>query len=70
MDAHVPVPTIMALGRWRSLAWHAYAMQSVEDLRQAQTDMWCPTTDTVVTTVRVGDHHPATVFADHDLPVI
>jgi hypothetical protein len=64
LDACIPVPTIMAMGRWRSIAWHQYTSQSVTDLRRAQAAMWRPIEDGHSHSVlRVGDHQPASIFA-------
>jgi hypothetical protein len=40
LDAGVPVSTIMALGRWRSLAWESYAVLSTHDIKSAVVAMW------------------------------
>jgi hypothetical protein len=65
LDANVPVPIIMALGRWRSIAWENYLMQTAEELRTAQLAMWRPQFS-VATTLQVGDLVPNNVFADAD----
>jgi hypothetical protein len=65
LDACVPVPIIMALGRWRSIAWENYLMQSVDDLKRAQLAMWGPP-KAVATTLRVGDLVPIDVFVGAD----
>ena len=39
-DAGIAGPVIMALGRWRSLAWAAYALYDVKDLQHAASRMW------------------------------
>ena len=39
-DAGLAGPVIMALGRWKSLAWAAYALYDIRDLRSAATSMW------------------------------
>ena len=65
LDASVPVPIIMALGRWRSIAWVSYLMQTTGDLKGAQLAMWSPL-KAVATTLRVGDLVPNNVFADTD----
>jgi hypothetical protein len=65
LDACVPVPIIMTLGRWRSIAWENYLMQSVDDLKRAQLAMWGPP-KAVATTLRVGDLVPIDVFVGAD----
>jgi hypothetical protein len=40
LDAGIPVSTIMALGRWRSLAWERYTVLSTHDIRSAMVAMW------------------------------
>jgi hypothetical protein len=69
LDARVPVPIIMALGRWRSIAWESYLMQTTADLKGAQLAMWSPL-QTVATTLRVGDLVPNDVFADADADAV
>ena len=69
LDARVPVPIIMALGRWRSIAWESYLMQTTADLKGAQLAMWSPL-QTVATTLRVGDLVPNDVFADADVDAV
>jgi hypothetical protein len=39
-DAGIAGPVIMAMGRWRSLAWAAYALYDIKDLQQAASRMW------------------------------
>ncbi len=39
-NAGLPGPLIMALGRWRSIAWGAYVAYSVSDLESAAQQMW------------------------------
>ncbi len=34
------VSTIMALGRWRSLAWETYTVLSTNDMRSTMVAMW------------------------------
>ena len=65
LDASVPVPIIMALGRWRSIAWVSYLMQTTGDLKGAQLAMLRPQIS-VATTLQVGDLVPNNVFADAD----
>ena len=64
LDAGVPVPVIMMLGRWRSLAWENYYMQTKEDIRAAQLAMWRFSSTT--TPLKVGDLVPNSVFASID----
>jgi hypothetical protein len=39
-DAGIAGPVIMALGRWRSMAWAAYTLYDTRDLQQAAYRMW------------------------------
>jgi hypothetical protein len=64
LDAGVPVPVIMMLGRWRSLAWENYYMQTKGDIRAAQLAMWRFSSTT--TPLKVGDLVPNSVFASID----
>ena len=63
LDANIPVPTIMDLGRWRSLAWEKYALISNQDKARAMASMW--SSSPYVLPSRVGSTWPAQVFADH-----
>ena len=74
MDAGVSVPMIMMLGRWRSIAWQSYFMQTKEDIRLAQAAIWRPTLSTPAP-CRVGDLVPSSVFQaiddrEHALPQV
>ena len=40
LDAKIDAPTIKALGRWRSVAWESYAMNSISSLQEATARMW------------------------------
>jgi len=40
LDAGISGPMIMAMGRWRSLAWESYMLQNTEDLQRAMQAMW------------------------------
>ena len=65
IDAGVSVPMIMVLGRWRSIAWESYFMQTKDDIRSAQVSMWRSEV-TKSTPLRVGDLVPNAVFAAID----
>jgi hypothetical protein len=71
LDAQVPVPMIMMLGRWKSIAWDNYYMQTRDDIQRAQMAMWRPSPSaSPATSLRVGDLVPNAVFAsvDDDVP--
>ena len=59
IDAGVSVPIIMVLGRWRSIAWESYYMQTKADLRSAQASMWRPVASGLAppAALRVGNLH-------------
>jgi hypothetical protein len=59
LDAHIPVSTIMALGRWRSLAWENYTVLTTFDIRTAMAAMW-----KLPVSAPVGVLVPADVFAE------
>jgi hypothetical protein len=42
LDAGVPEPYIMAMGRWKSQAWINYVVDRGLDLRQTAHAMWAP----------------------------
>jgi hypothetical protein len=64
LDANVPVPVIMDLGRWRSMAWERYALISSQDKANAMASMWSSSPYSLPS--RVGSTCPALVFAAHD----
>jgi hypothetical protein len=40
MDAGISQPLIMAMGRWRSLAWDNYVLHNASDLQSSMEAMW------------------------------
>ena len=64
LDANVPVPVIMELGRWRSMAWERYALITTRDKASAMASMWSSTPHVLPS--RVGSTCPALVFASQD----
>ena len=64
LDANVPVPVIMEMGRWRSMAWERYALITDTDKSKAMASMWSLPP---VHPSRVGSTCPALAFAAHDL---
>lgn len=40
LDANISGPMIMALGRWRSMAWESYMLQNTNDLQMSMQAMW------------------------------
>ena len=40
LDANISGPMIMALGRWRSIAWESYMLQNTSDLQRSMQAMW------------------------------
>ena len=65
MDAGVKEAVIMAMGRWRSVAWHNYIMSDVGDLLRASQAMSAARTPTPITSFLVGDS-PARMCAIAD----
>ena len=66
LDANIPAPIIMAMGRWRSIAWESYVLHDTNDLQLAMQSMWkvaskAPTTSPAM---RVGNLVPAVVLTD------
>lgn len=58
IDAGIPQPTIMALGRWKSLAWASYLLLNSSDLRGAALAMW-KAAEPISPVLRVGVLLPA-----------
>ena len=55
-EAGLAGPLIMALGRWKSLAWSAYALYDINDLQRAAQRMWTSSdTSAPSAEVRVGN---------------
>ena len=65
IDANIPSPIIMAMGRWRSIAWESYVLHDTSDLQRAMQSMWsaasAPSTSPAL---RVGNLVPSVVLAD------
>jgi hypothetical protein len=68
LEAGVPAPMIMVLGRWRSNAWENYAMITADDLALASAKMWTQAAkiQAVQSTFRVGEPSPAAAFLADD----
>ena len=64
LEAGVPAPMIMVLGRWRSSAWENYAMVTASDVALASAKMWTQAAkiQAVQSTFRVGEPSPAATF--------
>lgn len=64
LEAGVPAPMIMVLGRWRSCAWESYAMVTASDVALASAKMWTQAAkiQAVQSTFRVGEPSPAATF--------
>jgi hypothetical protein len=71
VDAKVPAPLIKAYGRWKSMAWEHYLMQSSMDLHEAARAMCLAATATSPSgALRVGGAIPADVMGDDDAVVL
>ena len=67
MDAGVSEPLIMALGRWRSLAWSSYLLQNASDLQRSMEAMWQERAQAIAPTMAGGPSSAnAILFRDDD----
>ena len=67
LDAGLSEQMIMRLGRWRSIAWTNYMLQSISDVQGAARSMWC-VSHAVESggALLVGEMRPASVFEEED----
>ena len=68
IDAGVPESRIMALGRWKSLAWMHYLIHSPLDFQSAAADMWSVQTPLELRSgcLRVGECDTGACFVAED----
>ena len=66
LDANIPAPIIMAMGRWRSIAWVSYVLHDTSDLQKAMQSMWevASNVPPALPAVRMGNLVPTIVLAD------
>ena len=66
LDAKVPSPTIMALGRWKSYAWFGYARFTEAERDVAMASIWRAKEAPMVPRAKVGITCPEIEFAASD----